>query len=216
MKKPDQRISSIGKSTRRDFLRGLGLAAGATTLLPGVSRSDAPAESDAAPAVDGLRETGRDFRDIQLKINGVTFNVNVEPRETLLDVLRYKLQLTGAKQVCDRGACGACNALMDGQAISTCMIAAVEAEGHDIQTIEGVAADPRYAALIHSFCEHDAAQCGYCIPGMVVGSASLLNRNPHPTRADIKEALSGHLCRCAAHTKIVEAVYAAAHGGGDA
>jgi len=213
MNEPQTDPSLKGYATRRDFLRGLGLAAGAAAVLPSVSSAGPAVENPSTSSTPGLRETGREAREIHLRINGVAFRVDVEPRESLLEVLRNKLHLTGAKEGCDRGACGACNVLLDGQAVSTCLLTAVEAEGKDIQTIEGVASDPRYAALIDSFCAHDAAQCGFCIPGMVIGSAALLNRNPRPTRKDIQEGLSGHLCRCAAHHKIVDAVYAAAHGG---
>jgi len=137
----DQRFKAY--STRRDFLRGLGLAAGAAAVLPPVSSAGPTADNRPAPATPGLRETGREIREIQLRVNGVTFRVDVEPRDSLLEVLRSKLHLTGAKEGCDRGACGACNVLLDGQAVSACLLTAVEAEGREIQTIEGVASDPR-------------------------------------------------------------------------
>lgn len=203
------------RTTRRDFLRGLGLAAGAATMLPSLTASADETAAPAAPsATPGLRETGRAPRPIELRINGQTYSLTVEPRTTLLHALREQLQLTGAKNGCDRGACGACSMLVDGQAMQSCMLLAVEAVGKEITTIEGLAADARYGRLIDAYCAHDAAQCGFCIPGMLIGSAALLNRNPRPGPADIREGLAGHLCRCAAHPKIVAAVQAAA-GTGD-
>ncbi len=204
------------RTTRRDFLRGMGLAAGAATMLPSLSApaDEAEATPDAAPATPGLRETGRGPRKIELRINGQTHSLTVEPRTTLLEALREHLQLTGAKNGCDRGACGACSVLLDGEAVQSCLLLAVEAVGKEVTTIEGIAADSRYARLVDAFCAHDAAQCGFCIPGMVVGSAALLNRNPHPSAADIREGLAGHLCRCATHPKIIAAVQAATGTGG--
>lgn len=201
-----------GTTSRRAFLRGLGLA-GAATVLP-----RAPAESMAQPdrsppAIPGLLETGSGARSITLNVNGSAHTITVEPRATLLHTLREVLHLTGAKSGCDRGACGACNVLVNQRAVSSCCLLAVEAEGAEIWTIEGLASSPAYAPLIDAFCKHDAAQCGYCIPGMVIGAAALLHETPRPSREDIKTGLAGHLCRCAAHEHIVDAVYAASRGG---
>ena len=201
-----------GKTSRRAFLRGMGLA-GAASVWP-----RAPLVRDAAadaptPSIPGLRETGRGPRTIALRVNGQSHDVTVEPRTTLLHALREILHLTGAKAACDRGACGACNVLLNQRAVATCLLPAVEAEGAEILTIEGIAELPEYAPLIDAFCAHDAAQCGYCIPGMVIGAAALLHENPRPSREEIKTGLAGHLCRCAAHEHIVDAVYAASGGG---
>jgi aerobic-type carbon monoxide dehydrogenase small subunit (CoxS/CutS family) len=200
-----------GGASRRDFLKGVGLAAGATALLPALAEGQGAAP---LPATPGLEELGAGARSITLKVNGVARQVTVEPRTTLLDALRIKLALTGSKEICDRGACGGCTVLLDGEAINSCLALAIDAVGSEITTIEGVSADPRYATLIESFCEHDAAQCGYCIPGFVVRSAAMLKATPSPTDAQIREGLTGNICRCGAYSMIFDAVKACAAKGG--
>ncbi len=200
-------------TSRRSFLKGMGIVAGAAAVLPGVgeSRARAQSEEESSPDVDF---TGSGERQITLKINGAPMSVTVEPRTTLLDALREKLHITGAKEVCDRGSCGCCSVLLDGKAITSCMMLAVDAVDREIMTVEGIAEDPRYENLVEAFCEYDGAQCGYCIPGFVVRSAELLAEIPNPSRDEIREGLAGNICRCGTYTKIFESVSGAVTKGG--
>jgi carbon-monoxide dehydrogenase small subunit len=151
---------------------------------------------------------------IELRVNGKTHNVKVTGAQTLLEVLREQLNLTGAKEACGRGACGACTVLLDGRSVNSCMLLSIDAIGAEITTAEGlVKSDGTLDPVQRAFAEHDACQCGYCIPGFVVRSRALLNENPNPTLGQIKEGLSGNICRCAAYIRIFEAVKGAAEGG---
>ena len=136
--------------------------------------------------------------------------MEVEPRKLLLDVLRDNLGLTGTKKACDFGNCGSCTVLMDGKSILSCLILAIEAQGKDILTVEGMAKDGQFHPLQQAFIDHGAIQCGFCTPGMLLSAKALLDENPQPTEAEVKEALSGNLCRCTGYVKIIEAVEAAA------
>ncbi len=199
-------------TSRRSFLKGMGFAAGAVTLLP--HGGHAPAQDAVEPATPGLRKLGRGPVRMRLRVNGETREVTAEPRATLLDVLREKLDLTGAKEICDRGACGGCTVLADGEAVASCMMLAADAEGAEITTIEGLAADPRFARLFQAYYENDGAQCGYCIPGFVVRSAEVLDATANLSLDQWKEALAGNICRCGTYTKIFDSVMAAAAKGG--
>lgn len=213
MAKPDRDRPSHWSTTRRQFLRGLGLA-GAASVLPPLPTHAPASESPPHRHHPDLEEYGRDAQPITLQINGRSHAVTVEPRDTLLDALRQKLDLTGAKAICEHGACGGCSVLWDGRAIPACLCLARDAVGHEIVTVEGIADDPHFAPLIEAFCEHDAAQCGFCIPGFVVRAAELfLQAKPLPPE-DVRIALSGNLCRCGTHTKIIQAVTAALTTGG--
>jgi len=206
----DERTNGGGvlpRTSRRGFLKGMGLAAGAAVAAGGVLPSKVHAQqSDEEPKIPGLRELGRGEREITLRINGQERRVTVEPRTTLLDALRLPLDMTGAKQVCDRGACGACSVLLDGRAVNSCLYLAIDAVGHEVTTAEGISADPRFAPLVDSFCDHDAAQCGYCIPGFLVRGADLMLNQPSLSPGEVKRALSGNLCRCGTHVMIHDAV----------
>ena len=147
---------------------------------------------------------------ITLSVNGRAATLDVRPHHTLLEVLRDQLQLTGTKECCAEGECGACTVLLDGRAINSCLVLAVEAEGQKIVTIEGLDANGRLAALQDAFLEHGAVQCGFCIPGMLMAATSLLATNPAPTVTEIQEGLAGNLCRCAGYSRIIAAVSAAA------
>jgi len=147
---------------------------------------------------------------ITLSVNGRLLTVDVRVHHTLLEVLRDQLQLTGTKECCAEGECGACTVLLDGRAINSCLVLAVEAEGQKIVTIEGLDANGRLAALQDAFLEHGAVQCGFCIPGMLMAATSLLATNPEPTVTEIQEGLAGNLCRCAGYSRIIAAVSAAA------
>jgi len=148
---------------------------------------------------------------VQLSINGERRTADVEPRKTLLDCLREDFGLTGSHAGCEHGVCGACTILLDGDPARACLMLAVQADGYEITTIEGVAAAPGELSVIQdAFCETHGMQCGYCTPGMVLTATALLRDNPQPTRKDIVEAISGNICRCTGYGQIVEAILLAA------
>jgi len=153
----------------------------------------------------------------RLNINGEDCEVLIEPHWTLQRTLQFKLGLTGAKQMCDRGACGSCTVIVDGRAVLSCSTLAVECAGKSIQTVEGIAADSKWKPLIDSYCKWDAMQCGYCTPGFLVSSKALLDKNPSPTKEDCKQALAGNICICGTYprhpTAIMEAAPQIAKGG---
>jgi len=146
----------------------------------------------------------------RLNINGKDCEVLIEPHWTLQRALQYKLHLTGAKQMCDRGACGSCTVIIDGRAVLSCTTLAVECEGKSIQTVEGIAADPKWRPLIDSYCKWDAMQCGYCTPGFLVSSKALLDRNSDPDEEDCKQALAGNICCCGTYPRHPTAIMEAA------
>ena len=148
-------------------------------------------------------------QEIELTVNGESYKVAVHPQCTLLEVLREELMLTGSKEGCGMGACGACTVLVDGEAILACLTLALSVEGKDIRTVEGLAEGQELAPLQKSFVEKAASQCGFCTPGMLMSSTALLSKNPHPDENEIRKALSGNLCRCTGYAKIVEAIKAA-------
>lgn len=150
---------------------------------------------------------------IELAVNGERREVLCASYKTLLEVLREDLGLTGTKHGCELGECGACAVLLDGQPVLSCLVLAVECGGADVTTVEGLARGPELSALQAAFADGGAAQCGYCTPGILVTARALLDRNPHPTRSEIAEALSGTLCRCTGYLQIFEAVEEAARAG---
>ncbi len=147
---------------------------------------------------------------IELHVNGDRRTVGVPAHYTLLEALRYVLGLTGSKQGCDKGDCGACTVLLDGVPVLSCITPVWEAEGKSVTTVEGLARPGQLSPLQEAFELNGAAQCGFCTPGILMSAHALLQRNPNPTRAEIKEALSGNLCRCTGYTKIYDAVEMAA------
>jgi carbon-monoxide dehydrogenase small subunit len=149
---------------------------------------------------------------ITLTVNGETHNLLVKANATLTNTLRDQLNLNGTKRGCELGDCGSCTVLINGKPVDSCMVLAVEADGCEITTIEGVAVNGRLDAIQESMHNHAAVQCGYCTPGMVLSAKALLTRNPHPTEAEVREAISGNLCRCTGYVHIVEAVLAASRG----
>lgn len=149
---------------------------------------------------------------ITLNVNGDAHNVLVKGNAVLTNVLRDELDLTGTKKGCELGDCGSCTVLLDGKPVDSCMMLAVEADGREITTIEGVAANGSLDAIQESMINHAAVQCGYCTPGMVLSAKALLTRNPHPTETEVREAIAGNLCRCTGYVHIVEAVLAASQG----
>ena len=147
---------------------------------------------------------------LSMTVNGREIVVNIEPDELLVDVLRDRLGLTGTKIGCNEGECGACTVIMDGQAVLSCLIPALRAEGRSITTIEGLSDGDALHPLQESFVDLGAVQCGYCIPGFIISAKALLDVNPHPNRDQIKEAIAGNLCRCTGYVKIIEAIEAVA------
>lgn len=143
---------------------------------------------------------------LTMVVNGKRVEVQIEPDELLVDVLRDRLGLTGTKVGCNEGECGACTVLMEGQAVLSCLIPAMRAQDKQITTIEGLSEGDTLHPLQQAFVEHGAVQCGYCIPGFIMSANALLDRNAHPTRDEIKEAVAGNLCRCTGYVKILEAI----------
>jgi carbon-monoxide dehydrogenase small subunit len=145
-------------------------------------------------------------KEIILKVNGEEREVTVEPRQTLLEILRNDMGLTGTKEGCGNGNCGTCTVLLDGKAVSSCLILAIEVEGQEITTIEGLAKAGEIHLLQKAFIEEGAIQCGFCSPGMILTAKAFLDVNPHPTEAEARQAISGNLCRCTGYDKIVRAI----------
>jgi aerobic carbon-monoxide dehydrogenase small subunit len=151
-------------------------------------------------------------RKVSFTVNGREVEVAAAAQHTLLDLLRDELRLTGTKECCDEGECGACTILMNGAAVCSCLVLAAEADGQRIITIEGLEREGRPGVLQRAFVASGAVQCGFCIPGMILAAHHLLMTNPSPTRAEIQEGLAGNLCRCGGYSRIIEAVEQAARG----
>jgi carbon-monoxide dehydrogenase small subunit len=147
---------------------------------------------------------------VSLVVNGARHELEVSVHHTLLDVLRERLGLTGTKECCAEGECGACTVLLDGEAVNSCLVLAVEADGREVATVEGLARGQRLSPVQQAFLDAGGVQCGFCIPGMVMAAHYLLVRNPRPSQAEIREGLSGNLCRCGGYNQICAAVAAAA------
>lgn len=191
--------------SRRGFLQGVSVTGGAaigTGLL-------APETADAQTPHGVISGEV----PITLTINGKPYKTTAEPRVTLLDVLRNNLDLTAAKRVCDRGTCGACTVMVDGKAVYSCTVLAIDAQNHKIQTLEGLSEGSKRDPLIDAFVANDAQQCGYCTPGFVMASKALLTRNSNPTEQQVREGLGGNLCRCGTYMGIRKAVVQAAQVG---
>jgi aerobic carbon-monoxide dehydrogenase small subunit len=156
-----------------------------------------------------MTQSSRGKCEISLNVNGRDVNVCVYAMERLLDVLRNELGLTGTKEGCGEGECGSCSVLMDGELVNSCLVAALQADGCKVVTIEGLSAGGRLSALQEAFLECGGAQCGICTPGMLLAAHHLLSKNPNPTLDEVREGLSGNLCRCTGYTQIFEAVFEA-------
>ncbi len=186
--------------SRRGFLKGAGITA-ATTVIESAKAFG----REATDALHGVQAIGPDALPIQLHINGREYTVAVEPRYTLAQTLRDNLGLTGTKVVCDRGSCSACTVWIDKVPALACMTLSVDAVGREITTIEGLSAGDTMHPVQAAFVKHDAMQCGFCTPGMVMSCAALLERNPKPSLDDVKHAVSGNLCRCGTYPKVFAA-----------
>jgi carbon-monoxide dehydrogenase small subunit len=156
-----------------------------------------------------MLDRGKSMRRVGVTVNGVLHEAEVEPRQLLVYFLREQLGLTGTNVGCDTSSCGACTVMFDGESVKSCTVLAVQADGHDVTTIEGLAENGEPHAMQQAFHEHHALQCGYCTPGMVLAAVSLLEENPSPTEDEVRLALEGNLCRCTGYHNIVKAVLAA-------
>jgi xanthine dehydrogenase YagT iron-sulfur-binding subunit len=198
---------SLKGFSRRDFLRGSALAGALGTGL--LTPEEAEAAKAAVPQ-EGARIFGPGPVPIRLRVNGKPYGVTLEPRETLLDVLRDHLGFTGAKRVCDRGTCGACTVLVDGKAVYACSVLAIAIQESEIRTVESLGRPDKLHPLQAAFVDHDAQQCGFCTPGFVMAAKALLDKNPNPRVADVHEGLSGNFCRCGTYAGLRKAVIEAA------
>ena len=210
---PEDRDKTKGKGSgfsRRGFMQGIGVTG---TVAPALIGTEAQAQ--VTPGVMGPAGVA-----IVLNINGKPTKATVEPRETLLDVLRNQLDITGAKRVCDKATCGACSVLVNGKVMYACSILAIDAQGKQITTVEGFSmTGGKPHAIVTAFVAHDAQQCGYCTPGFVVASKAFLDTNPSPTYEQVQSGLGGNLCRCGTYVGIRKAVLEAARmmkGGSNA
>src|SRR5208282_4283939 len=194
----------LGAHSRRTFLKSLGTVAvtAATAQTQAVA-----AELEKANAEKTL---GPGAVPVTLKVNGGTLKLSLEPRVTLLDALRNYSSLTGAKEGCDRAACGACTVLLDDLPVYACQKLAIEAQGCEITTVEGLAKNGKWSKVQQALVEKDALQCGYCTPGFIMSVTALLKKNPRPTADEVKRACAGNLCRCGTHPHIMQAVFQAA------
>ncbi len=202
----DPRIS------RRGLFRGVGTATLATACATPARPTAPPADAAAIAPGDGAA-LGPGPAPLRFTLNGASQTVEVAPSSTLLDVLRHRLDATGSKLVCDRGACGACTVHVDGVPRPSCMTLAHDVADRQVTTVEGLAAGGQLSALQRAFIEHDALQCGYCTSGMLMSCSALLARTPKPAAADVEHAISGNLCRCGTYPNIVAAVLSAAKAG---
>jgi len=154
------------------------------------------------------------LKEINLTVNNRPYRLIVLPHRTLLEVIREDLGLTGTKEGCGLGECGACTILLDGKAVNSCLVLAAEADGKEVTTIEGLADGDKLHPVQQAFVEHGGLQCGFCTPGMIMSAKALLDENPTPTEEEIKQAIAGNLCRCTGYTKIIESIKAAAENMG--
>lgn len=200
----DKKEKPKGKEVgRREFLKGIGGGALGTAVVPGLLKQEGIREQTIAGVA--LRTQ----KMISMRVNGKEMVLKVDVDENLLTVLRDRLHLTGAKRICDRGECGGCTVLLDGKPVYGCLTPAVRADGCEVRTIEGLSRDGELHPIQEAFIEKDGYQCGFCTPGFIMSTAALLEKIPDASQEEIKEGLSGNLCRCGAYTRIFEAVGAA-------
>lgn len=200
----DEKVKEKGSGlSRRTFLK----ASGISLSVPLVMGHRVVKVAGAPVKVFGPGKV-----PVSLLINGKKYQATVEPRVTLLEVLRHELDLTGAKRVCDRGTCGACTVIIDGRAVYSCSMLAIEGEGKAITTVEGLMQGDRLHPLQQAFIDNDAQQCGFCTPGFVVACKAFLDKNPNPTAEEINKGLGGNLCRCGTYVGVRAAVAQAAKG----
>ncbi len=188
--------------SRRSFIQTLGVSAAAAGALA----QDVDAKETTRTSASEIPVLGPDPVKVTLNVNGSPMQTTIDPATTLLEALRVHLNLTGSKEICDRGACGGCSVILDDKLVASCMLLAVDAVGSKITTVEGLGNGDELDPLQESFIRHDALQCGYCTPGLVVAAKALLNHTPRPTLDQIKRGLSGNLCRCGTYSNVFNAV----------
>ena len=181
--------------SRRDFFKTVGAGSVAAAVVGG-----ARAELDAQVVVLGPTEV-----PITLTINGQRHQLKIEPRVTLLDAMRTRLDITGQKRVCDRGSCGACTVIIDGRTYYSCSLLAIESQGRNIRTVEGLSSGAQLHPVQQAFCDHDALMCGFCTPGFVMATVAMLEKTPTPTVEQAKRALDGNICRCGTNVGVLAA-----------
>lgn len=196
--------------TRRGFLKGAGLTAAGTALLEGIQVFSQEAQGAQTASAKDVRLLGPGLVPITLHINGKEHALQVEPRTTLADALRDHLGMTGTKVICDRAACSGCTVLLDRLPVNSCSVLAVDVGPRKVTTIEGITLDGAPNALQAAFVKHDAVQCGFCTPGMVMSCTALLEHNPRPTEKEVRQAVSGNYCRCGTYPKVFAATLEAA------
>jgi xanthine dehydrogenase YagT iron-sulfur-binding subunit len=179
--------------SRRDFFKTVGAGSVAAAVVGATVDAQSPAG------------VGPGEVPVTLTVNGQRHQLKVEPRVTLLDALRTRLDLTGAKRVCDRGSCGACTVIIDGRTYYACSMLAIEAQGRNIRTVEGLAKGDTLHAVQQAFCDHDALMCGFCTPGFVMATVALLEKTPAPTPEQARRALDGNICRCGTNVGVLAA-----------
>ncbi len=190
--------------SRRDFLRGSGVAA-ATAVL--TSQATLALDEAEAAAQEGPKVISGGV-EVRLKINGTDRDCTIEPRSTLLDVMRHQLDVTGPKRVCDRASCGACTTIIDGDPVYSCTTLAISCQGKTIETLESFGTDEK--SVPHAFHQNDALMCGYCTPGFVTSCKAFLDKNPNPTIDEVRKGLDGNICRCGTYVGVLNAALAAA------
>jgi xanthine dehydrogenase YagT iron-sulfur-binding subunit len=187
-------------ASRRTFLKTVGVGGLATGVI-GIAEADAQ--------TGGPRPIGPGETPIQLTVNGKAYNVAVEPRVTLLDTLRNRLDLTGLKRVCDRGSCGACTVIIEGRTYYSCSVLAIEMQGKPIRTVEGLSSGTTLHPVQQAFCDTDGMMCGFCTPGFVMATVALLEKTPSPSEAEARRALDGNICRCGTNPRVLAAALTA-------
>jgi xanthine dehydrogenase YagT iron-sulfur-binding subunit len=197
MSKPEQFSVS-----RRDFLKTAGVGSLATAVTA-VSEGDVDAQT-------GPRAVGPGEVPVTLTVNGRRVELRIEPRVTLLDAIRTRADLTGNKRVCDRGACGACTMIVDGRTVYSCSTLAIEVQGKQIRTVDGLSSGEMLHPVQQAFCDKDALMCGFCTPGFVMATVALLEKHPNPTPEQARKGLDGNICRCGTFVRVMEAAMAAA------
>ncbi len=191
------------KFSRRNFIKGVSTGvAGTYVLVPGI-------ETISQKIIKETSENDIGKIPLSLTINGKKIHTKVEPRTTLIELIRDKLELTGTKLVCNQGECGSCTVLLDGKAVYSCHMLALDAEGKEVITIEGLLNGEKLHPIQEAFIEHDGLQCGFCTPGQIMSAQGLLNKNPHPTKEQVLDGMSGNICRCSAYPNIIKSVIAA-------
>jgi xanthine dehydrogenase YagT iron-sulfur-binding subunit len=199
----DLETKSKPGASRRDFLRGSGLAAATAVITrpAGAGHDEAKAQEPEIKTVSGTVS-------ITLNVDNQARTCEVEPRSTLLDTLRNRLDVTGPKRVCDRASCGACTTIVDGAPVYSCTTLAISCQGKSIETLHSFDAGPQ--GVPYAFHQHDGLMCGYCTPGFVTACKALLDRNPNPTMEEVRKGLDGNICRCGTYVGVIEAALAAA------